>query len=124
SSLALSRRVPVRAVNIVFVMLLAVIVNLCLRAVGALLINALLVVPAATAINLSRNMRQLFWLTLGLCLGCALAAQWLSWEMETNFDVRLGIPGTIILISVGLFFASVWFRPLWRGRGEAVPAQA
>src|SRR5262249_16475324 len=42
SSLALSRRVPVQLVNYLFIILLALIVNLCLRFVGALLINALL----------------------------------------------------------------------------------
>src|SRR5206468_1542411 len=67
-SLALSRRVPVRLCSYVFIVLLALIVNLCLKIVGALLINALLVVPAATAANLCRNMRQLFWTTIGLCL--------------------------------------------------------
>ncbi len=41
TSLALSRRVPVRLANFLFVALLAVIVNLCLRSVGALLINGL-----------------------------------------------------------------------------------
>jgi zinc transport system permease protein len=119
-SLARSRRVPVRLVNTLFVMLLAAIVNLCVRAVGVLLINALLVVPAATAINLSRNMRRFFWLTLGLCLGCSLAGQWLSWEMEARRDIPLGIPGTIVLISVALFLVSMLLRPWWRGRGEAV----
>jgi zinc transport system permease protein len=121
-SLALSRRVPVRLVNTAFVMLLAVIVNLCVRAVGVLLINALLVVPAATALNLSRNVRLFFWLTLCLCLGCSVAGQWLSWEMEIRHDVRLGIPGTIILINVLLFGASVLLRPWCRGPGEAAPA--
>src|SRR5262249_9502512 len=56
-SLALSRRVPVRLCNYLFIVLLALIVNLCLKVVGAMLINALLIVPAATAANLSRNMR-------------------------------------------------------------------
>src|SRR5256885_11996549 len=59
----------------VFIMLLALVVNLCVRTVGVLLINALLIVPAATAANLSRNLRQVFWLTMGLCLCCSLAGQ-------------------------------------------------
>src|SRR5262249_30347564 len=40
-SLARSRRVPLRLCNYLFIMLLALIVNLCLWIVGALLINAL-----------------------------------------------------------------------------------
>src|SRR5262249_33606136 len=58
-SLARSRQIPVRYCNYVFIVLLALIVNLSVTTVGALLINALLVVPAATANNLARNMRQL-----------------------------------------------------------------
>jgi zinc transport system permease protein len=130
SSLALSRRVPVRLCNYLFIILLAVIVNLCLRCVGALLINALLVVPAATAANLGRNMRQLFWLTIALCVGTSLAGHWLSWEVEagTGFRVRLGISGTVILLSVLLFTLSVAAEPLLRRRrlspaAEPSPAQ-
>jgi zinc transport system permease protein len=124
NSLALSRRVPVRWCNYLFVMLLAVIVNLCLRCVGVLLINALLVVPAATAMNVSRNLRQLFRWTLGLCVVVSLAGQWLSWEVEMAFSrggmqVRLGIPGTIILLYTVLFVASMLLGPWYRSRKTA-----
>jgi zinc transport system permease protein len=116
TSLALSRRVPVRASNYLFVMLLALIVNVCLRSVGALLINALLVVPAAAAVNLSRNLRVLFWLTIGLCLAVSLLGQWASWEMEVRYHTRLGVPGTIILLSVGAFQLSMVIGPWLRSR--------
>jgi zinc transport system permease protein len=116
TSLALSRRVPVRVSNYLFVMLLALIVNVCLRSVGALLINALLVVPAAAAVNLSRNLRVLFWLTIGLCLAVSLLGQWASWEMEVRYRTRLGVPGTIILLSVGAFLLSMVVGPWYRSR--------
>ena len=63
-SLARSRNVPVTLCNAAFIILLSLIVNLSLRTVGALLINALLIVPAAAAANVSRNMRQMFWLSV------------------------------------------------------------
>jgi zinc transport system permease protein len=116
TSLALSRRVPVRSSNYLFVMLLALIVNLCLRSVGALLINALLVVPAAAAVNVSRNLRALFWLTIGLCLTVSLLGQWASWEMEMRYRTKLGVPGTIILLSVGAFLLSMVVGPWYRSR--------
>jgi zinc transport system permease protein len=122
-SLALSRRIPVRLVHSLFLMLLAVLVNLCLRSVGALLINALLVVPGATAMNLARNMRQLFWLTVGLCLGVSVAGQWLSWEVYARSGSRLslGVSGVIVLLAVGLFALSTLAEPLgrWLGRRPA-----
>jgi zinc transport system permease protein len=116
TSLALSRRVPVRLTSYLFVMLLALIVNVCLRSVGALLINALLVVPAAAAVNVSRNLRVLFWLTIGLCLAVSLLGQWASWEMEMRYGTRLGVPGTIILLSVGAFLLSMVLGPWFRSR--------
>ena len=97
-------------------MLLAVVVTLSVRTVGVLLINALLVVPAATACNLARNLRQLFWLTIVLCLGSCILGQWIAWEVYawTNGDVRLGIPGTVILVAVALFVLSAILGPLLR----------
>jgi zinc transport system permease protein len=123
TSLALSRRVPVRLVNYAFVLLLALIVNLCLRYVGALLINALLVVPAATAVNLTSNLRRLFWWSVGLCLLVCLCGHWVSWEVEvrTHYHVKLGVPGTIILLAVGLFVGSLLAEPLRRWRSPGAP---
>ena len=115
-SLALSRRVPVQTINYLFIVLLALIVNLCLRFVGALLINALLIIPAATAVNLSRNMRQLFWLTIVLSLVLSVGGQWLSWEIDEGAKIRLGISGTIVLLSVLAFVLSMIAGPWLRAR--------
>jgi zinc transport system permease protein len=111
--------VPVQRVNYLFIILLALIVNLCLRFVGALLINALLIIPAATAINLSRNMRQLFWLTVALSLLLSVGGQWLYWEMDQGAGIKLGIAGTIVLLNVLAFVLSMVFGPWLRGRRAA-----
>jgi zinc transport system permease protein len=116
SSLALSRRVPVQRINYLFIILLALVVNLCLRFVGALLINALLIIPAAAAVNLSRNMRQLFWLTVGLTLALSVGGQWLSWEIGEGFRVRLGISGTTVVLAVLAFVGSMAIGPWLRAR--------
>lgn len=121
-SLALSRRVPSQLVQYLFVMLLALVVNLCLRAVGVLLINALMVVPAATSANVSRNLRQMFWRTVILTVAVGLIGQAVSWEVEARTGLGFTVPGTVILLSVFLFIVSVWFGPRyrsWRGRAEA-----
>jgi zinc transport system permease protein len=94
--------------------LLALIVNLSLPAVGILLINALLVVPAATAANLSRNLRQMFWLSILLGLLAGVGGLWASNAMRLPIgrdeSIELGPAGTIVVISVVLFFASVLGR--------------
>jgi zinc transport system permease protein len=123
-SLAMSRSLPVRRANYVFIILLAIVVNLCLRAVGVLLINALLIVPAATAFNLSRNLRQLFWRTILLCLAVSLAGEFLMWEAHARYQVSLGVSGTVVLLSVGLFFLSMVYaglRQRWEGKTTHAP---
>jgi zinc transport system permease protein len=123
-SLARSRQIRVRLCNYAFIVLLALIVNLSLKTVGALLINALLIVPAATANNLARNMRQMFWLTIGLCLLVGLAGPWLANELAIpnpvgGGELPLGWSGTIVVLSVLLFMASMVISPWVRGRQAA-----
>jgi zinc transport system permease protein len=107
-SLARARRLPTRLSHYAFIALLALIVNLSFMTVGVLLITGLLVVPAATAANLSRNVRQQFWLTVTLSLVCGVAGDLLSWELEvwTRQDI-FGPSGTILVLSVLLFFLTL-----------------
>jgi zinc transport system permease protein len=113
-SLALSRQVPVRSCNYLLIVLLALIVNICLRAVGALLINALLVVPAAAAANFCRNMRQLFRVSILFCLFSGVGGLLLTWEVNIRTHKGLGEGGMIVLLSVLLFFLSMLVGPLRR----------
>lgn len=113
-SLALSRRVPTELIHIFFVMLLAIVVNLCLIAVGALLINALLIVPAATAMNISRNLRQFFWYTLLLTVGLSMLGLFLHHEVDVRSGVDLGTSGIIILLNVAGFILSVLLASIWQ----------
>jgi zinc transport system permease protein len=116
TSLALSRQVPGRLSSYIFIMLLAVVVTLSVRTVGVLLINALLVVPAATACNVARNLRQLFWLTIALCLLASVLGMGVSWSMYAYTQTDLGISGTVILISVALFVVSALVGPWLKRR--------
>jgi len=83
------------------------VVNLSLRIVGVLLINALLIVPAATAMNLSKNLRQMFWLTLAISLATSILGLLLSWECSTA-GYPLGTSGAIVLLNVTLFTGSLF----------------
>lgn len=119
-SLARSRRIPVRWSNYLFIVLLALIVNVCLKTVGVLLINALLIVPAATVGNVARNMRQLFWGTLLLGLVISALGFWLSAEIaipnpNNPLDpIQFGIGGTMVVLSVMLFYLSIPLESLRR----------
>jgi zinc transport system permease protein len=124
ASLARSRRIPLRLHNYLFIILLAVIVNVCIQAVGILLINAMLIVPAATAVNLSRNLRQMFWWTIAVSLTAGLGGMALS--LRPSFTV-IGIPikagtgGWIVMLCVVAFAASMIIGPRLNRR-RAPPA--
>jgi zinc transport system permease protein len=127
-SLARTRRMNVTVNNYLFIVLLALVVNLSIKAVGALLINALLVVPAAAAANVSRNLRQMFWLTVAFSLGSGMLGYWASDRYSLSAPglpqpVSFGPSGVIVVASVGVFFGSmvvvaVWnrFAPIFGGK--------
>src|SRR5207244_1157777 len=114
----------VRLCRYLFIALLGLIVNLCLQIVGVLLVNALLIVPAATAGNFARNMRQLFWgaIVLGLIAGFAGVA--LSWEvviadpLAPSQKLQFGQGGLIVVINVSLFAVSMILGPRWKARSS------
>jgi zinc transport system permease protein len=116
-SLARSRQVRVRLAGYLFIVLLALIVNVCLKIVGALLINAMLIVPAATASYLARNIRQLFWLTTLLTLAVGVGGLFLNWTV--GFQLELSVGGTIVVLSVLLFFLAMLLGPWLQARRTA-----
>lgn len=61
-----------------FAALLALVVMFCVRTVGVLLVTAMLVVPAAAARNLARDMRGLFWWSIVISVGASIAGLALS----------------------------------------------
>jgi zinc transport system permease protein len=109
ASLARSRAVPIDWLQTGFVVLLAVVINVCLRVVGVLLINALLIVPAAIAMNVSSNLRRMFWTTVCCSVGLSVIGQVLSWEIQIRAEVPVGISGVIVSLAVIVFLATLPF---------------
>ncbi|QVL33389.1 metal ABC transporter permease [Telmatocola sphagniphila] len=112
-SLARSRRIPVRVDQILLIVLLAMIVNLSICAVGMLLINAMLIVPAACASNLARNMRQFFWYSTTISLSAGLIGLMISRKVSIPYGsdrLEFGPSGVIVIVCVFFFFASA----LWK----------
>ncbi len=93
--LAASRGIPVHVTQGVFSAVIAVVVTLTISSVGLLILNSLLVLPAAAARNVARNMRQyhgfsvLFALLAGL-LG--LIASY-AWGCSAGAAISLALTG-------------------------------
>ena len=58
TSLAKSKKINVMLIDNIFVILIAIVVMISIRWIGILLINSLLILPAASSRNIAKNMRQ------------------------------------------------------------------
>jgi len=101
--LASSRGIPVGLSQTLFIVAIAVVVTLSISSVGLLILNSLLVLPAASARNISQNLQQyhgfsvLFALMAGVAgltvsyyLGCSAGAA-ISLILALIFTVTFGL---------------------------------
>lgn len=102
--LAASRGVRVALIENIFVVLVAVVVMLSIKWVGVLLINSMLILPAACARNFCTNSRQYLFSSVGISLVAGLGGVIASFYLNTSAGA------TIVLISAILFFISYIFR--------------
>lgn len=83
-----ARGVPVRAVGVTFTVLLAVVVALAVQVVGTLLLFALVVTPAATALLITAQPAKA--IALGTAL--ALTAVWVGLALGTMWNLPPSFP--------------------------------
>ncbi len=76
--LARTAGVNVSRLNLLYLLAFALTVALGLRYLGVLLMGSLIIIPAATAKHLSRNLRQMRLLSVGIALASTLAGSLLS----------------------------------------------
>jgi zinc transport system permease protein len=105
--LAQARGMSVARYEFLLIVVLALVVAVGVRAVGLLLVNALLIVPAAASRNVTRSVAGMFWGSVAV----ALAAGLLGLFGAEYFRVPEG-PG-IVAAAVLLFFVSLLLRPLF-----------
>jgi len=111
-SLAKAHRVPVALCQYVFAGLLALIVMFSVRAVGVLLVTALLIVPAAAARNFARSAGGMFRWAILVGLSSAVAGLVVS----AQDWARTATGATVILASCLWFLASVFVSAVGRVR--------
>jgi len=85
---------PVRFLNLVFILLTAMTVTMAMRIVGVLLVSSLMVVPVATALQLASSFRgALIWAIL-----CAVVSVIAGLMLSYGLDLAPG--GTVVLTAV------------------------
>ena len=104
TSLANSRGINTLLIEIIFTCTLAVIVTLTVRWVGLLIINSLLVLPAAAARNISKNVRQYHLFSVLIAVFSGITGLIVSYYLNTVTGA------TIVLISSLIFFITLILR--------------
>ncbi|MBR6542336.1 MAG: metal ABC transporter permease [Anaerotignum sp.] len=97
-SLAASRGVKVMLVENIFVMMVAVAVMVSIRWVGILMINSLLILPAAAARNITRTSRSYHWTATVFALVSSVVGLGISYTFGTSAGA------TMVLTAAVLFF--------------------
>ncbi len=104
--LARSRGISTRLIECGFVVLVAVAVMLSIRWVGVMLINALLILPAASGRNLARTSRQHAAWSVGIALLSGIIGLTSSYYLDTSAGA------TIVLVSAVFYAASLLIRSI------------
>jgi zinc transport system permease protein len=96
--------IPVRAINTLFLILLAISIVISMKIVGIILVSALLVIPGATAQLFARNLYSMIAVSCGVAVISTVMGLILSYE----FDIAPG--GSIVLTATAIFFAALIFK--------------
>lgn len=96
--LASSRGIPVERTQTLFTVAIAVVVTLSISSVGLLILNSLLVLPAAAARNISRNLKQYHGFSVLFALAAGITGITLSYYLGSS-------AGAAISLTLALIFA-------------------
>ncbi len=92
---------PVRYFNIMLSILTALVISASIKIVGALLVSALLTIPAACGLTLSRSFKQAVILVVVIGELAVLTGLWMAgvWNLAPG--------GTIVLLLIGILAVSI-----------------
>ena len=105
-SLAHVRGVRVQLLEYVFVVMITLLTVACLKIVGAVLVEALLLIPAAAARNLISSMRGfVFWSMAISTVSCVAGVL-----IPMQFDLPVPSGGAIIMVAASIFVLTTVIR--------------
>lgn len=100
--LASSRGIPVGLSQTLFTVIIAVVVTLSISSVGLLILNSLMVLPAASARNVAKNLKQYHGLSVLFALLAGMIGLTLSYYVGCS-------TGAAISLILALMFAATFF---------------
>lgn len=94
--LASSRGIRVELAQTLFTVAIAVVVTLCISAMGLLILNSLLVLPAAASRNLARNVKSYTIGAIGAALLCGIGGLIISYYLGASSGASISLLLTVV----------------------------
>lgn len=95
---------PVKWINVFFIVVIASTITLSMRIVGVLLVSSLMVIPVAASLQIAKSFRHAVFLSVLFAEAAVLSGIVISYYLE------LASGGTIVLLSVLILIAVIIFR--------------
>lgn len=108
-SLARTRGIPVQLIDTAFAVLIAVIVTISIKWIGLMIINAMLILPAAAARNISSNTREYHLYALLFSFFSGITG------LITSYYLNIASGPMIVILAAGVFFVTYLLRKHARG---------
>ena len=110
TNVAVVKGVRVKLLEYLFILLITLVTVSSIKIIGASLVEALFLIPAASAKNLSKSIKSFFAYSIIFALiSCILGIL-----LPLYFDVTIPSGGSIILIAAAIFFITVIIKNLKR----------
>lgn len=113
-SLAIVRGVNVKLIEYIFIVIVTVITIASVKIVGSILVEALLLIPAASAKNLSKSIKSfVIYSIIFSLISCLLGIY-----MPIHFSISIPSGGAIILVASTIFIISIIIKMIFRQFSE------
>ena len=100
--LASSRGIPVKLTQAIFTTAIAVVVTLSISWVGLLILNSLLVLPAAASRNIAKNLKQYHLFSVVIALFAGIAGLCISYSLGASAGAAISL---VLAVIFGISFA-------------------
>ena len=98
-SIARSRHIKVKLIDTIFSILIALVVMCSIKWVGMLIINALLILPAASSRNISQNMKEYHIFSIIISLVTSIMGLIVSFYVDTATGPTIAIFAALVFFS-------------------------
>ena len=103
-SFAKSRGISTFKIESIFASMLAVIVAVSIQWVGILIINSLLVLPAAASRNFAHDVKHYHFFSVAIALFSGLSGLFIAWHFNSAGGA------SIVLVAASVYFISLIFK--------------